>query len=225
MSAAAAPAALRQLPLTYAERLGMDYEIRVPATLEEFLDFADRCDYRVEYSKGQLISMGNPTDIHELIVVNTASTLKTALRGKGAYKVYGSNLGVLIREADAHYKPDVTVLAEDPVFVFHKVKKRTLRSIVNPLAVVEILSEGTRSYDWSEKLPDYKKCPSLRYILLVDQFKPFVSVFSRTKHPKEWLSRDYEGLDEQFPIDGHLVSLHGIYEDVTFSNIGPKAAG
>lgn len=220
----AAPAAIRQLPLTYAERLGLEYEIRVPATLEEFLDFADRCQYPVEYSKGQLISMGNPTDIHELMVGNVIAALKSALRGKGTYKVYGSNLGILIREADARYNPDVTVLAEDPVFVFHKVKKRTLRSVVNPLAVVEILSEGTRSYDWSEKLPDYRKCPSLRYILLIDQFKPFVSVFSRTAHPKEWLSRDYEGLDEQISIDGHLVLLHDIYEDVTFNNVGPKAA-
>lgn len=213
----------KTLPLTFAERFQLPDELRVPATFGAYLDFAERCDYRVEYSKGHIISMSTPTDTHELITANIIATMKSALRGLG-FKIYGSNLGVFIREPEAQYKPDVTVLAEEPRYVLHKVGNRTLRSVSNPFLVVEVVSESTRKYDQTDKLPDYKNCPSLQYILFVEQSKHLATLYSRTEDPKEWLTRDFKTLDELIVVAGRQVSMRDVYEDVSFLQLVPKAA-
>lgn len=66
-----AAAAHSILPHSYAERLALADEIRVPATLEEYLAFAESCEYRVEYSNGQIISMGQPAAASFPIVFKT----------------------------------------------------------------------------------------------------------------------------------------------------------
>ena len=224
METAAAPSvSLKNLPFRFTERLALPDEVRVPATFDAYLNFAERCDYRVEYSKGQIVSMSTPTDTHELLVVNVAFTLKNALRQLG-FKIYGSNLGVFVREAEAQYKPDVTVLAAEPHYVFHKVGRRTLRSVANPFMVVEVISEGTRGFDFSDKLPDYKKCPSLQHILFVEQTKLLATLFSRTEDPKEWRTRDFDTLEDVILLAGQPVAMRDIYEDVSFEQLAPRPA-
>lgn len=159
-----------------------------------------------------------------LIVANTITAFNIALRGKGSYKIYGSNLGLWLKETDSHYKPDVTVLAEEPCYEFHKVKKRTVRSIVNPFAVVEVLSEGTKRYDFEQKKGHYKKCPSVQYVLLVSQKQPLVMLYRRTERPGEWISTDAEGMGDSFLLAGHPVALADIFEGVDFGAKEPGAA-
>lgn len=224
METAVAPSiSFKNLPLTFDERLALPDELRVPATFDAYLNFAERCDYRVEYSKGHIVSMSTPTDTHELLTANIIGVFQAALRRLG-FKTYGSNLGVFIREAEAQYKPDVTVLAEEPHYVFHKVGRRTLRSVANPFMVVEVISEGTRGYDFSDKLPDYKKCPSLQHILFVEQNKLLATLFSRTDDPKEWRTRDFDTLEDMISLAGQSIPVRGIYEDVSFEQIAPRPA-
>ena len=219
----AAPSLSALPPLRYADRLGLPNIIRVDVSFEEYLEFAEQCDYRVEYSNRQLVSMGQPTDTHEFLVMNAGYVLKAVLRGKGAYKVYGSNLGILIQETMAHYKPDVTLLLGEPERVFHKVNKRTLRSVVNLYAVVEVFSKGTMDYDIFEKLPNYKKCPTMRYAIFIDQYQHFVSVYTRSDdNPKVWLNIDYYDLEDAFLLDGHTIRLKDIYEDINLEIAVPK---
>jgi Uma2 family endonuclease len=221
---AATAASLTQLPpLRYADRLGLPNIVRVDVSFEEYLEFAEQCDYRVEYSQRQLVSMSQPTDTHEFLVANAIFLLKAVLRGKGAYKVYGSNLGIFIQETMAHYKPDVSLILGEPERVFHKVNKRTLHSVANLYGVVEVFSKGTMDYDIFEKLPSYKKCPTMRYAIFIDQYQHFVSVFTRSEdNPKLWLNMDYYDLEDSFQLDGHTIRLKDLYEDINLEVAMPK---
>ncbi|MBX2799856.1 MAG: Uma2 family endonuclease [Myxococcales bacterium] len=50
----------------------------------------------------------------------------------------------------------------------------------NPVVIVEVLSDSTRTYDRTEKLERYKTIPSLRHVVLVEQDAPDVEVWSRS---------------------------------------------
>lgn len=207
-----------QLPFSFADRLSLgDGEIRIPATFEEYLAFAEECEYRVEYSNNHIVSMGSPTDAHELIVMNFGWAMNNLIGEIDAFRIYGSNLGILIQDTNAHYKPDSVILNAEPNYVKHKVGKRTLKSILNPFAVIEVFSKGTASYDMTEKLPNYKQCPSLQYIIYIHQHKPFISVYTRSKEEENtWLNKDYIGLKTSFEFEHKKVSLENIYRKVIF---------
>ncbi len=210
---------LFQLPTSYAERLALKNEIRINATLEEYLEFADSCEYKVEYSNGQIVSMGQPTDTHELVCGNVITAFNLSLIEEENFRIYGSNLGIFIPEAQAHYKPDATILNAAPEFITHKVGKRNMKSVKNPFAVVEVFSKGTMAYDITEKLVNYKRCPYLKYIIYIYQKKPYVTIFQRNGNPDGWLNNDYVGLEAKFEFEGKEILLSSLYRKVIF----PKA--
>ena len=212
------------LPRTLHERLGEVGILRAEATLEEYLLFAEQCEYRVEYSNHQIVTLPMPTDTHELIVSNTNWVLKNELFEQPEFRVYGSNLDVYIPASGAHYKPDVVVLAAEPEYVFHKVKKNTFRSIVNLYAVVEVFSDGTIAYDWTEKLPNYKLCPSLQQIIYVHQHTRLITVYTRTNSPNQWLSEDFSDPNAMIPFAGKEISVNKLYHQVVFSEKPPQSA-
>jgi Uma2 family endonuclease len=217
---------LSQLPYSYGERLALENEIRMPATFNEYLEFAEKAEYKVEYSNGHIISMGQPTDTHELICGNVIAALNFLFfEGENPYRVYGSNLGVYIQENGSHYKPDATILNTEPVLISHKVRKHTLKSVLNPLAVVEVFSDGTMDYEMTDKLPDYKQCSSLRYIIYIHQSKPFVSIHFREETGPVWRSNEFRGLDASFSFEGKTVLLKNIYRNVIFMGNAPSKKG
>ncbi len=212
-----------KLPFTLIERLEMGEEkFSVPATFKEYLAFADKCDYKVEYSNGKITTMGSPTDTHELICLNIGWILNSFFEDQENYRAYGSNLGLLLEETGAHYRPDTTLLNSPPVHVTHKIGKRMFKSVNNPYAVFEVFSNGTMKYDMDEKLPNYKQSKHLNFIIYINQHRPFVTVWKRTKTPGEWLTKDYNGLGASFELDGKKVELNKLYKKVIFLGNGKK---
>ena len=59
---------LHPLPLTLAERELAPDTLRVEASFNEYLDFAEQCAYNVEYINGEIISMSQASLPHELLV-------------------------------------------------------------------------------------------------------------------------------------------------------------
>lgn len=195
---------------------------QIPVSFEEYLAFAELADFKVEYSQGNLVYMGSPTDKHELICGSLIWLLNDVFQHAEQVRVYGSNLGVLIQESGQHYKPDVTVLQTEPEFVSHRVNQRTYKSVINPYLVAEVFSDGTMDYDYTEKLPNYKLCQTLDYILLVHQHKPFVTLYQREKD--FWTSREYTQLDQAIQLAGSTLSLRKIYQKVNFLETPPGGA-
>ena len=210
-----------KLPFTWVERLGMgDERISIPATFEEYLAFADKCEYKVEYSNGNITTMGSPTDTHELICFNIGWVLNSLFENQVNYRAYGSNLGVLLEETDTHYKPDATLLNGPSVHITHKIGNRTFKSVKNPYAVFEVFSKGTKKYDKDEKLPNYKKSKHLGYIIYIDQHRPTVTVWKNADTKEGWLKTEYNGLDAAFELDGKVIELKKLYKKVIFMGIG-----
>lgn len=215
MSISVPPVAF-QHPFSIMERMVFVEEMRIPATFEEYLEFAEQAEFKVEYSEGKIVSMGEVSAIHEEICANIGGVFNSIFDDTSQFHHYGSNLGILIEPTGAHYLPDASIILGEPVSVRHLVRKRTLKSFVNSYAVMEVFSEGTMDYDLTEKLPNYKMMPTLRYIIYIHRHKPFVTVFSRNASDEEWIAKDYRGMGASFFFEGQNVELGKLYRRVVF---------
>jgi Uma2 family endonuclease len=94
---------------------------------------------------------------------------------------------------------------------FHPKDKNTL---VNPLVLVEVLSDSTEAYDRGAKFAHYRKLPSLREYVLVSQSDRHVDHYRRTEQG-EWLLSDFEDTGAvPLPSLGIELPLDEIYDKI-----------
>ena len=160
--------------------------IAIPASWEEFIDFLPTTHYKAEFVNSEIIIMGLAKLIHEWLVGQIIWILKNMYHNSLNTLVMSSNLGVLNLES-SFFNPDVTVVKGKPIFY-----KNSEAIITNPYLVVEILSEGTASYDWESKLPRYQQIESIQEIVIVHPVQKSITVLSRTTEKKVWMMTIYD---------------------------------
>jgi Uma2 family endonuclease len=212
------------LPLSFEERADMGKrEVLVLATFEEYLDLSAECDYRVFYRNGYIISfieienktniiLGEATTTHERIIARISYFLNEILEFDSDYSILGSNAKFFIGEDYKGYFADIIVIQGEIEQKSYKSNKRTTKGIANPYIIVEVLSDGTRNFDLSEKLEDYKQIPSVQQIIYVDQNNVWASTYIR-QSTNQWLI-DYTTLSSEIPAHDGFISLEKIYSKI-----------
>jgi Uma2 family endonuclease len=139
----------------------------------EYLELEESSNVKHEYLAGEIYAMAGGTPDHAALAMNFGAALLERLRGQPC-RVFSSDLRVRVLATGLATYPDVTVvcgpLQRDP-------ESRT--TIVNPLLVAEVLSDGTEDYDRGEKLEHYKQIPSLRECVLISHREPRVEIWRR----------------------------------------------
>ena len=211
------------LPLTFEKRAEMGVqELRIDASFDEFIQLVHACDYRLQYSDGQIISfieidkktntiMGEATVTHERIVMRIGFYLAQIFGIDSQFQVLGSNVKIFIAEDRKAYNPDVAVVKGIAIEKTYKYNKRTLKGITNPHIIVEVLSDSTRRFDLSEKLARYQEILSLEQIIFVEQGKVWASTFIR-QSANEWRHLIFDAPDAQIPVGEGFIALEKIYE-------------
>lgn len=182
--------------------------LRLPRTLDEFLDWEQRQPERWEFVDGQLRMMAGGTVDHAQIAANIIGALRPRLRGTDC-RATGSDLKLLVRAVGRSYYPDVTVRCGRPI-------SGQDQAVDDPVVLFEILSKGTAEDDLTTKRRSYQTIPTLRMIVYVSQERPHVYTLSRDGEAG-WVDEDLEGLDGTLdlgPLDLSLT-LAEIYEDTT----------
>lgn len=210
------------MPLTFEKRAEMGVqELRIDASFDEFIQLVHACDYRLQYSDGQIISfieidqktntiMGEATVTHERIVMRMGFYLAQIFGIESEYQVLGSNVKIFIAENHKAYNPDVAVVKGEAIEKTYKYNKRTLKGITNPHIIVEVLSDSTRRFDLSEKLSRYQDIPSLQQVIFVEQGKVWASTFIR-QDAHEWRHLIFDAPDAQIPVGEGFIALEKIY--------------
>lgn len=192
-------------------------ELRIAANWEDFLDILPKCEYRIEYAEGEIISfMGYASEEHEKIALNIAFLLRNLL-GIDDFEFYGSNLALHLPGTEKRYfNADCTVVKGPS----EKVElKGNMKAITNPILLVEILSPSTYSYDLGLKTQSYRQIPSLQQVLLIDSTKMNVVSQSRLDKDSEWLLQEYSSPDDSCAVLGQgNLSLSDIYRKVNWTN-------
>jgi Uma2 family endonuclease len=172
------------LPLTgstvagSAERgilIGMTQPVAVRMTYAEYLAAEAATDTRHEFLRGEVLAMAGGTPEHAALAAAVIQALGVALRGK-PYRIFSSDLRGRVSATNLSTYPDVTVVcgqlerADDDE-----------DAVVNPVIIVEVLSEATEGYDRGEKFAHYRRLPSLREYLLVSQKEPRLELYRKNE--------------------------------------------
>ena len=191
------------------EQIEAGISVTIPATEDEFLEFAFETPYRVEFLEDKIIIMGLAKFLHELMVIYFGALFSNYYKTKQGYYVAGSNVGISMRGTKKYLNPDVVVLKGLPTF-----KDKSDSIITNPYLVVEVFSPSTRSYDLDIKLNLYLKIESLQFLVFADIDEKVIMVYQRSSDGKSWLYRHYDALEEIVNIDECEVALKEVFDSL-----------
>lgn len=210
--------ATAQQPITAdvlrAKFMATDELVWIPASKETFWNLIEIPEFHIEYVNHQIVgTMGYSALSHEAIVSNLIWLFNNNF-DRDLFRTFGSNRPIHAADCDSIFEADVHLVSgELKLYSYDKTKTAT----ANPSVIVEVLSDSTKNFDINTKLPCYKLMPSVQHILLIDQKKPNIQVFSRTKKPNEWLNSDFNDLSQRLKILGKYFSLKNIYHKVIFN--------
>jgi Uma2 family endonuclease len=205
------------LPLTLAERNLAPDVLRVNASFEEYLDFAEQCEYNVEYINGEIISMSQASLPHESLVSRLNYLLVSLFDSQDDVTVFSSNIKIFIEATGDSVNADVSVVRGQPEYLVLPSGNTSTATVKNPVLLVEVLSQSTQAYDLGEKLELYKQIPALQQVLFVSQHKPWVIAYVRADTPGLWLNTSAHALTEAITVLGNDVALSAIYKKFTFA--------
>lgn len=180
---------------------------KVSYTFAEYIAIDEASKTRHEYVNGEVLAMSGGTLEHSQLAANVIGELRAQLRERPC-AVFTSDARVRVLATGLATYPDVTVVCgaieRDP---------ENKHTIVNPVLIVEVLSEGTESYDREEKFAHYRRIPSLREYLLVSQYERRVTHLSRNDDGS-WTLRDVVGAAVvRLPSITCELSLDEVYRD------------
>lgn len=132
-------------------------------TEAEYLEYEIKSEQKSEYFDGQIINMAGASEIHNTISCNVVSELRFQLKKK-ACQVYASDMRIKVENTGFYAYPDILVVCPEKKFTGDKPD-----TILNPIVIIEILSESTESYDRGAKFAHYRQVPSLKEYILISQ--------------------------------------------------------
>jgi Uma2 family endonuclease len=188
-------------------------------TEAEYLAIERQAATKSEFYDGEMFAMAGARRNHNLIATNIGRELSQQLRN-GPCEVYVGDMRVKVAKTGLYTYPDIVVACVEPRFLDDEDD-----TLLNPTLIVEVLSESTARYVRNLKSRLYRKLPSLRQYLIVEQEEALVEVYSRSPDG-DWSLKDAAKLTQSIALKSIncKLSLADIYEKVKFpKNVeGPK---
>ena len=187
----------------------MEATRRHHVTPEEYLAFERESPEKHEYLDGEVLALGGASERHNLLVTNVVRELSTQLKGRPC-RVYANDMRVKVDDTGLYTYPDVVALCGEPRF--DDPRRDTL---LNPSAVLEVLSGSTEGYDRGEKFAHYRKLASLQEYVLISQGRLRVECYTRQEDGR-WLLSEASRLEDEvaLPSIGCRLVLAEIYDKV-----------
>lgn len=182
-------------------------------TPEEFLAFERASDIKHEYRDGEIFAMSGAKRGHNIIALNVGSELHQQLKDKDC-ETYLSDMRVFVPATRLYTYPDIVTVCGEPVF-----QDDVPDTLVNPVLLIEILSDSTENYDRGLKFQFYRSISTLREYVLISQTTARIEKY--VKHGDGfWLFSEAIGLESiiEFASIDCKIPLADIYNKVEFPN-------
>ena len=176
---------------------------------EEYLAAERLAPVKSEYVNGEVFAMAGASVQHVLIAANLVGELRAQLKGRDC-RVFSADLRVKVSDSGLYTYPDVAVVCGP--LVFDDDRQDTL---LNPMVLIEVLSESTKDYDRGGKFELYRALDSLREYVLVAQDRPHVEHFL-LQDDGRWLFEETNQPDASvaLPSIGCVLALREVYDKV-----------
>jgi Uma2 family endonuclease len=177
-------------------------------SLDEYFAVEETSRVKNEYFDGQIYAMAGASLAHNRIAANLLALLRLALAVKGC-EAFGSDLRLQTPGGLFTY-PDLSVVCGQPLLIQGRPD-----TLVNPIFLIEVLSDATREYDRGQKFSLYREIPTLREYMLVEQDKPYIEVF-RPGNSTVWESRGCDNVNQMVALESidMTIPLAEIYRFV-----------
>jgi len=156
--------------------------LRTNVSEQDYLAFERAAEERHEYADGEIFAMSGGTWEHSLIGSNINGELRSALLERRS-TAHGADMRIHIPATGRYTYADVLVVCDEPVFA-----DETRDTLVNPIVIVEVLSDSTEKYDRGDKFEQYQTIGSLQDYVLVSQKKVRIEHF-RKQADGTWVLR------------------------------------
>lgn len=176
-------------------------------TPEEYLTFERQAEYKSEYMDGQVYAMSGASLRHNTIVANIIAELGWQLK-EHSHRVLPSAMNIRLPDSRKFFYPDVSVFCGEPQF--HDEHTDVL---LNPVLVIEVLSESTASFDRGKKFLAYQHIESLQEYVLISQDTHLIEQYVRQTRDS-WTYTATVGLDSSvtLPSIACTLSLKAVYD-------------
>ena len=181
-------------------------------TPEEYLEFERKSEERHEYFGGEIFAMSGAKRNHNVIAWNIGGELRQKLKGKDC-EAYPADMRVFISETGLYTYPDLVVACGEPQF-----QDDVFDTLLNPVLLIEVLSETTESYDRGKKFQHYRSIDSLQEYILVSQEEARIEKYVKTGDGF-WLLSEAVGMDAEieFASIECRIALAEVYDKIDFS--------
>jgi Uma2 family endonuclease len=192
-------------------------------TAQEYLAIERASDTKHEFYRGEMTAMSGVRLPHLRIVRNLSHHL-TAQFQDSPCEVFTNDLRVLVDPIGFYCYPDLVIVCGTPQLL-----DKEFDTLLNPVVILEVLSESTETYDRGEKFRRYRSIESLRTYILVSQTTMNVEWFIRNPPDADaaWSFDSASGPDGTLPITTLAVPvaipLRDIYKGVEFPSQNPDA--
>jgi Uma2 family endonuclease len=186
-------------------------------TPAEYLALERKAAFKSEYLNGEMFAMAGANRVHVIIRDNFAGELHAVLKGTPC-RAYSVDMRVKVDATGLFTYPDIAIVCGMPQF-----EDDAFDTLLNPRAIVEVLSDSTEKYDRGTKFRHYRQIASLQEYVLVAQDEPLVERHVR-QPDGSWLLTEFAALDRVFEFASvpARVPLAEIYRDVTFPETPPR---
>jgi len=177
-------------------------------TPEEYLALDRQAEVKSEYYAGQTIAFAGASKQHNLIVANVLAGIHRQLVGRPC-NVYPSDMRVRISKTGMYAYPDIVVTCGEEQFA-----DENSDILLNPIVLIEVLSESTASYDRGVKFDQYRRIESLCEYILVSQ-EPYRADQYVRQNDTQWLLTEFHRAED-------VIRLSSINCDLALKEIYAK---
>lgn len=174
----------------------------------EYLRAEQSSETKHEYLRGEVYAMAGGTPTHAGLAMAVGVALSNALSERPC-RVFSSDLRVRVEATDLSTYPDITVICG-------RFEASTIDAdaAINPVLIVEVLSDSTEAYDRGEKFAHYRRIPSLREYVLVSQHEPRLEAYARNEEGAWVLTEAAAGESLALrSLEGVRLLVDAIYRD------------
>lgn len=180
-------------------------------TPQDYLALERKSEIKHEYFDGEIFAMAGAKFNHNKIVGNLTGLTWQNLKGKDC-SVLPTDMRVFVPETGLYTYPDLVIVCGEPQF-----QDDVFDTLLNPIMLIEVLSESTEGYDRGKKFQHYRSIESLEEYILVSQDEAWIEKY--VKHGDGfWLLSEAVGLDSiiEFSSIECEIALSEVYDKVEF---------
>ena len=181
-------------------------------TAKDYLDFERNSDIKHEFFDGEVFAMSGAKRNHNKITTNLSGLVWQHLKGKNC-ETYSNDMRVFVPETGLYTYPDLVVVRGEPQF-----QDEVFDTLLNPVLLIEVLSDSTESYDRGKKFQHYRSIESLQEYILVSQNEARVEKYVR-HGDGFWLLSEAVGINSEIEFSSIecKIQLAEIYDKIDFS--------